>query len=138
MIDGRFHAALLGRQDDLRPIGAHRRPALHAHVLRHDEDHAVTLDGRRHGQGDTGIAAGGLDQGIAGFDLTPHLGVANHAQGRPVLDRTGRIVTLQLDQQGIGGGAGQALQPYQRRVPDKVFYGGKFHGWGSGSRVGYI
>ena len=61
---------------------------------------------------------------VASIRVSPGLmsprafGVADHAQCRPVLHRTGRVVALQLDQHGIGGVTRQALQAYQRCVAD--------------------
>ncbi|MNE05037.1 hypothetical protein D3C80_975890 [compost metagenome] len=126
-----LHTLGLAHQHQLGAVGAHRRLALGAHVVRHDQDHAVTLDRRGHGQGDAGVAGGGLDQRIAGADVAAQFGVADHRQRRPILHRAGRIVALQLDQQGVGGFARQALQAHQRGVADAVGNGGKLHGHGT-------
>ena len=122
-----LHARLAAHQHDLGAEGLHGGAPFQAHVRGHDQHHAVALHGRGHGQGDAGIAAGGLDEGVAGADLAARLGVADHAQGRAVLDRTGRVVALQLDQDAVAGGTGQALQAHQRGVADEVFQGSVVH-----------
>jgi hypothetical protein len=49
-----------------------------------------------------------------GLDVAALLGAADHADRRPVLDRTGRVVALELAQDDVAArvtvGAGQALQ----------------------------
>ena len=50
--------------------------ALGAGVVRHDQDHLVTLDRGGHGQRDAGVARGRFDQRIAGVDLPAQLGAA--------------------------------------------------------------
>ncbi len=111
-----FHALLLRHQHDLRAKGAHRRAPFRTHVLGHDQDHAVTADGGDHGQRDTGVAAGGLDECVTRLDLPAPFGAPDHAQRGPILYRTGGIVSFQLGQQNIGGPPRQSLQAHQRRV----------------------
>ena len=90
----------------------------------HDELERVPLDCRRHGQCNTRIATGGLDQDIAGFDFATLLRPLNHAHGGPVLHRAGRVVPLQLEQDGIAGIRAHALQAHERRIADAVFDSG--------------
>ncbi|MNN03187.1 hypothetical protein D3C81_1158670 [compost metagenome] len=130
-IAGAFHALGLAHLDQLGAVGAHRRLALGAHVVRHDQDHPVALDRRGHGQGDAGVAGSGLDQGVAGLDVAAQLGMADHRQRRAILHRAGRVVAFQLDQKGVRGLARQALQAHQRGVADAVGDGGILHGHGS-------
>jgi hypothetical protein len=87
----------------------HCRPPLGALVLRHDQHQPIALHGGDHRQGDAGVAAGGFDQHIAGSNLPARLGVLDHAQRRPILDRTGGVVDLQLAENDVGGIARQAL-----------------------------
>ena len=65
--------------------GGHRRLALGAGVVRHDQDHPIALDRGRHGEGDTGVAGGRLDQRIARLDITAQLRAVDHRQCRAVL-----------------------------------------------------
>ncbi len=81
-----LHALTARHQDDLGTEGLHHAAAFHAHMLGHDQDHAIALDSRGHGQRDPGIATGRLNQGIARRDLTTPLGMGNHAERGPVLD----------------------------------------------------
>jgi hypothetical protein len=97
-VAGAFHALFLGHQDQLGAVGGHGRLAFGGGVVRHDQDHLVTLDRRRHGQGDAGVAGGRFDQGIAGLDLPAQLGASDHRQRRAVLDRAGRVVPFELEQ----------------------------------------
>jgi hypothetical protein len=54
----------------------------------HDQNQAVTANSRRHGEGDTGIAAGGFDQRIPRLDLTPSLRLCD---GRSFTDPAGLL-----------------------------------------------
>lgn len=126
-VTGSFHPLFPGDCDNFRTIGAHGCPTLLAHVGGHDQHHAVTLDRSRHGQSDAGVATGRLDQGIAGFDLTPALRFLDHADSWAVLYRAGRVIPLQLGQNHVTGLAGETLQANQGSVPDIIFNGGKMH-----------
>jgi hypothetical protein len=95
-------------------------PPLGAHVLGHDQHHAQPPHGRGHGQGDAGVAAGGLDQGVAALDLAPLLGLHDHVQGRAVLDRARGVVALELGEDAVAGLPGHALELHQRCVADEV------------------
>jgi hypothetical protein len=68
--------ALRCQQHDVGAEGAHGLAPLDGEVLGHDQHHAVAAHGRRHRQGDAGVAAGGLDQGVARLDVAALLGVA--------------------------------------------------------------
>ncbi|MDT4846202.1 hypothetical protein FQZ97_802170 [compost metagenome] len=123
-VAGPFHALLAAHQDQLGAVGGHGGLAFGAHVVGHDQHHLVALDGGGHGQGDAGVAGGGLDQGVAGLDVAAQLGAGDHRQGRAILDRTGRVVAFEFDQERVAGFAGQALQTDQRGVADAVGDGG--------------
>jgi hypothetical protein len=63
------HAAALlgrGRQHHARAKKAHETAALDAEILRHDHDERIALLRADHCKRDTGIAAGRLDDGLAG------------------------------------------------------------------------
>ena len=123
-VAGALHSLFLTDLDQLGAVGGHRLLALIAHVRGHDEFQPVALDGRRHGQGDAGVAAGGLDQHIAGPELTAFLGALDHAERRTVLHRAGGIISLQLEQDGAVGVRSHALQAHKGRVADTIFDGG--------------
>jgi hypothetical protein len=126
-----FHAAALGRQDQLGTKGFHGLHALDGQVLRHDEHHAVALDGGSHGQRNAGVARGGLDQRVARLDVATLLGPLNHGQGRAVFDRTRRVIAFQLAQHhvltGCVVGRTDALQGHQWGFSDRIFNSGVVH-----------
>jgi hypothetical protein len=116
-----FHPARLRREDDFGAEGTHGLAPFNRQVLGHDQHHAVPTHRRRHGERDAGVAAGRFDQGIAGPDLAAPLGAHDHRQRGAVLDRSGRVVALELGQNDVAasviGSAGDALQTHQRRMP---------------------
>ena len=95
---GPGHALGAGRQDDLRPVGGDEGPALHAHGVRHGEDHPVAPGGSHGSQTDAGVAGGGLDDGAAGGQAARRLRLGDHAGGHPVLGAAGGVHALQLGQ----------------------------------------
>ena len=124
-IPGPFHALFLAHQNQFGTVGGHRPLALVTGVLRHDQDHPVAHDRRGHGQGDAGIAGGGLDQGITGLDVAALLGQTDHRQRRAILHRARRVVAFELEQNGVAGIAGHALQAHQRGIADAIGNGWK-------------
>jgi hypothetical protein len=52
----------------------------------------------------------------------------DHVQCRAIFYRAGRIIALQLDQNGIAGLAGHALQTHKGRITHGLFNGFKIHG----------
>src|SRR5690554_3560618 len=120
-----FHATLAGGcQDQFGAIRGHGSATLDRQIIGHDQDHLVAADSRSHGQGNAGIAAGGLDEGVPGFDLAALFRVADHGACGPVLDRSRGVVSLQLGQDDVASLltdiAGNALQAYQWRSTDGV------------------
>ena len=96
-----FHATALGRKDELGSKCLHGLGTLDGQVLRHDQYHAVTLDGCSHRQGNAGIPGSGLNQGIAGGNLTALLGTPDHGQSRPVFHRPRRVVAFEFSQDDV-------------------------------------
>ncbi len=126
-IPGAFHALLTGNVHHLGAVCTHGGPALLTQVIRHDQHHSVALDGRGHGQRDTGIAGGGFNQGVPGLDLAPAFSLLDHAQSRPVFHRTCRVVPLQFCQDDVTGVSRQTLQTHQGCMADIIFNGGENH-----------
>ena len=118
-----FHAFRFGHQNQFGPVGLHRLAPLNRQVVGHDQHHAVTADGCRHGERDAGVARGGLDQRVTGPDLAAALGALDHGERRPVFHRPRRVVALELAQDEIAAarllGARQALQADQGCVADR-------------------
>ena len=127
-IAGIFHPLLFGDQDQFGAEGLHGLTTFDRQVVGHDQDHAIALDRRRHGQRNPGIARGGLDQGVAGSDLAARLSLGDHGNRRPILDRSGRIVAFELAQNHVAatrlGFARNALQANQRRAANHRVDGG--------------
>ena len=46
---------------------------------------------------------------VPGSDLSARLGLLDHARRRPILDRTGGVIALQLAENDVGGLARQTL-----------------------------
>ena len=130
-ITGAFHAGRLRHLNQGGAIGGHGVLALLTHMVRHDQDHFVTLHGRNHGQGNTGIATGGFNQRITRMNLSFFFRPADHVQRRPVFDRTRRVVALKLSEDNVATffilGSPYALQCRQGRFANGVFDGWVFH-----------
>jgi hypothetical protein len=95
------HTAALfggGGQDNLGAHEAQQPPPLDAEILGHDDDERIAFPGADHGQADSGIAAGGLDDRLPRLQLAAALGGFYDAQRQPVLDGAQRIERLQLDE----------------------------------------
>ena len=121
-----LHPLGLAHQEQLGAEGRHGLAPLQAHVLRHDQDHAVAADGGGHRQRDAGVAAGGLHQRVARADLAAPLGGGDHRQRRAVLDRARGVVALELGQHRDPRRR-HALQPHQRGAADAVLDGRIVH-----------
>ncbi len=114
-----------GRADHhLGAVGPQQRDLLLAHLVGHDEDAAVALDGGGDRQADAGVAGGGLDDGAARPQLAVPLGRLDHGQADPVLDRSARVQVLELGNDAGRQAAGHPLQADQRGVADQVENGG--------------
>ena len=123
-IAGVLHAAAARGQHQLGAIGAHGLGALQTQIFGHHQNHAVALDSSHHRQRNAGVAAGGFNQGIARLDVAALLRPLDHRQRRAILDRTGRVVALELAQQHVAlrrAGATQPLQGNQRRAANTLF-----------------
>ena len=126
-----FHAATLGRQDQLGTKSLHGLGALDGQVLRHDQNHAVPLDRRRHRQRNAGVARGGLDQRVARLDVTALFRAFDHGERRPVFHRARRVVAFQLAQNHVAARGvvlgPDALQGDERSLSDRIFNGWVIH-----------
>ena len=110
-----------GRRDhDLGAVGLEQADLLAAHLVGQDEDAAVALDRRRHGQADAGVAGGGLDDRAARPQPAPPLGLVDHGHADAVLDAAARIERLELDQDPRRHTLAQPMQRDQRRSADRV------------------
>mmetsp|Transcript_96025 Transcript_96025/g.273767 ORF Transcript_96025/g.273767 Transcript_96025/m.273767 type:complete len:486 (-) Transcript_96025:54-1511(-) len=87
---------LLRGDDHLRAEHAHELAALDAERLRHGDDALVAALGCKHGNGDAGVARGGLDNGVARLEETLRLGVLDDGEGEAVLDGRERVEVFAL------------------------------------------
>ena len=79
----------------------------------------IPLDGAGKGQADAGVAAGGLDQGIAGFDASALFSILNHGHAHTVLDGAEGIEHFKLDVD-FGLGRVDPVQPHERCVAKQL------------------
>ena len=85
-----------------------------------NHDHRAVAEGVAHqGETDTGVAGGALDDGPAGTEHAPPLGIAHDEERSPVLDRAAGVQELALAEDLAAGGLGGAVQSDQRRVADQ-------------------
>ena len=114
------HALGARGEHQLGAEGAEDDAALLAHGVGHREDHLVTAGGTDQGQGDAGVAGGALDDGAARLQLAGLLGGVDDGLADAVLDAVGRVVELQLRDDGAGQALGNAVQLHQRGAADEV------------------
>jgi hypothetical protein len=67
--------------------------------LGHRDHERIALLRTHHGKADSGIAAGGLNNGLPGLELARPLSLFDHAQRQAVLDRAERVEGLDLHKQ---------------------------------------
>ena len=84
----------------------------------HDQLHLITANGRSHRQSNTRVAAGRLDNRIAGLDPTSRLSFSDHAHGGSVLDRSRGVITLEFRQYHTIWISQHPLKTHQRRLTD--------------------
>jgi hypothetical protein len=112
VVDGRR------RDHDLGAVRAQHRDLLLAHLVRHDEDAAVALSRGRDGEADAGVAGGRLDDRAARLELPVALGLLDHREPDPVLDRAAGVEVLELGEDAGVAGRREPVQPYDRSAPD--------------------
>ena len=103
--------------DDFRSEEAHQPAALDAEGLGHGDDERVALLCAHHGEADAGVAAGGLDHGLAGLELAGALGIFDHTKGEAVFDGAERVEGLDLDVE-IDVGRGELVDANDGGVAD--------------------
>ncbi len=108
-----------GRGHHLGAVGAKDRRLLRGDLVGHDEDAPVALDGGGHRQTDPGVAGGWLDDRAARLEPPLALGLLDHADADPVLDRTARVEHLQLRRDRRADAVGHGVEPHQRRVAQR-------------------
>ena len=120
--DRPIHALGTVGELQLGAISPQHRATLRAHRVRHGENQPVPPGRRHHGQGDAGVATGGLHQHrLAGNDRAGLLRLQHHGAGDAVFHRGGWIKALQLGQDLslAAAGLGQTVQPHEGRATDQ-------------------
>ncbi len=69
------------------------------HLVRHHQHGAIASAAAHESKPEAGIARGRLDDGTARLEPSIGLGCLDHGAGRTVLDRSGRIGALELEEQ---------------------------------------
>jgi len=90
-------ACFAGGKDNFGTEKAHEFAALDAEGLRHDDDERVAFLRADHGKADAGVAAAGLNDGLAGLEKAALLRILNDAEGETVFDGAERVEGLDLD-----------------------------------------
>ena len=106
-------------QDELRPVRLQQAPAFDRGVGREAERDAVAAGRAEHGVGDAGVARGRIEEHAARLERARALAVEDHRQRGAILDRSPRVLRLELR---IDLDARSRLEPSQadeRRAPDQ-------------------
>ena len=121
-----------------RPVGGEQLAALQAHRLRHGQRQRDPPRGRHEGQGDAGVAAGGLDQLLAGPEQAILLRLPDHRRADAALDRIRGIAPLDLGQDPGSGPRTDAIQLHQGCTTDAETVIGVDGAHQGGGRAGLI
>ena len=110
-----------GRGDHhLGPVGAQQRDLLGAHLVGHHEDAAVPADRGGDREAVPGVARGRLDDRAARAEQAAPLGVFDHPDPDPILDRAAGVEHLELREDRRREAAADRVQPDQGRVAHRV------------------
>jgi len=126
--DGAVCALVAGSEDQLGAVGEQGLAPLHADAFGQGQLHSEPLAGADHGQTDSGISGGRLQDDLARLQVTVLFGSLDHPQGGPVLDRAARVVALEF---GDDAGAVLGADPselYKRGVADRFEQAGDTRG----------
>ena len=125
---GPVHDGAVGAQDSL---------AFRGDAGGHGQMHRESQRRSQHGEGDAGISAGRVEQGLAGSEQAARAGIADHRRRGAILHAAAGIGPLRLGQQGNAFEPADGLvQTDQRRVPDAFGQGGTEAGLCGGRRHG--
>ncbi len=106
--------------DDLGTVGLEHIDLFLAHLVRHGAYAAITAHRRHHGEPETGIAGGALDERRARLQQPGLLGTSDDIDGDAVLDRAGRVDALELGVDRGHARVRQAVQPNQGCVTYEI------------------
>ena len=107
--DGAVRALLARREDELGAVEREQALPLVGRILRHDARERIPLELRHEREGDARVPARRLEEAPPWLELPGGLGSVDHRLGDAVLDRAGRVLTLELgvDRNALGGEARQ-------------------------------
>ena len=86
------------RQDDFRPHRPQVEDLFLAHLVGQHDDELVALLCRNERQSETGIAGRCLDDRVARLDIPALLGLLDHRNADPVLDRATGVHEFELQE----------------------------------------
>ena len=107
-------------QHQLGAVGDQELAALEAHRLGHGQGERNSARGGDKGQRDAGIAAGRLDDLLAGPEQAALFGVPDHRRADPALHRISGIATLDLGENRRPCAVGHPVEANERRPPDRM------------------
>jgi hypothetical protein len=115
------HAVRRGGEHQLSPIRQEQNAPFETHAFRHGEDQPVPARRGHPGEGDTGVAAGRLDDGrLAGRDEPPGFRIEDHGNADAILDRIAGRECLQFAHELPRGARREAVEPQERGVSDQL------------------
>src|SRR6478609_13704 len=120
LVHGALHTQWTRRQDQFGTVGTEQGSSLLGHGFGHGQDHVVATGGTDERERDPGVAARRLDDGPARWQLAGTFRCVDDGDPDPVLDRTGRVVELQLGHDGCIQSLRQLVQPDERGVADQL------------------
>ena len=123
------HAARIGRQDQRRAVRGEQAAALFAHGIGHRQDEAIPPHRAHQRETDPRVAAGRLDDRVAGLQAAFALGGFDHVEADAVLDGTAGVHRLDFGPHFGMFGAGHPPQPHDRSRSDELE-------WGTGDLAG--
>ena len=108
------------RDHDVGAVRAKQVDLLARHLIGHHENAAVAANRGGHRQAAAGVAAGRLDDRSARLEQSLALGGVEHGDRGPVLYAAAGIHVFDLREYEAGRAVDDLVQPYERRVTDRL------------------
>ena len=119
-VDAPQESALVAAdQDHVRTHCAYQIDALDTHPIRHEHVHRMTQRAPDSGKRDSRVSAGGLDDGLARFELAAAVGAPDDVERHAVLDAPGHVEEFSLGVDHATAAAVAAFDGEHRRVADE-------------------
>ncbi len=116
--DGAGHPLGPGGEDQVGAEGLEDLAPLEAHRVGHGQGNGNAAGGGDEGEGDAGVAAGRLDDLLAGGEQPLFLGVPDHGGADAAFYRVGGIASLDLGEDGGPAFGSEAVEADQRSPAD--------------------